>query len=312
MAVVAESKPSLVGDFSDWSVPDFLESLAASKLSGWVEFVPSGIGLHLYQGDIISASGGEPLGSILLRRHLLSEESLQQALRLQDDRWLGELLMSEPFNISAESLMSALNTQILLAVNALVSERQACFMLYKSELAPPKIYTRFPIEIALTEARSIVHEVEIGALPLGAIFKLNPRSNNIQLTLTNDEWAVISLTNGRRSLRTILRLCITFEVGWLRAYRAALRLQRSGMLEHSSVPGVHEIIPKLSSNEFFSRDLTKLFLERCNGFLTVADIATDLEMNLVEAAEIMARLYREQRLEVMSGKRELDRLLEEF
>lgn len=311
MTTTHDVKPSLVGDFVDWTVADFLESLATSQVTGRLDFVPSGISLHFYQGDLISASGGEPLGSILLRRKVISEDELQHAVRFQDERWLGEVLLGEPFHLPAECLLNALNTQILMAINALVAERQACFMLYNTEGIPPKIFTRLPVNIALSEARNILQELQTATLPLASVLRLNPHSNDSQISLSSDEWAVAALCNGKRSLRSVLRRCMVIEIGWMRAYKAAVLLYKAGMLEICTVPGIYEIRPTIPQNIFFGRDLSKLFLDVANSQRNLAEIAELLEITPLEASEILVRLHREQRIEVKSGKLEFERLLEE-
>ncbi len=111
---------SFVGTLDDLPFPDLLQALASGRKSGRLTLSSRqahGVVL-LRHGRIIYAasnSARESLGHLLVGRHLLSEELLEEALEIQhrfkETRRLGEILLSNRF-VSAESLAEVLRQQI--------------------------------------------------------------------------------------------------------------------------------------------------------------------------------------------------------
>jgi hypothetical protein len=311
--------PVASGDFSRQTVAALLQSLADSRFSGLAEFEPSGIKLRFLEGDLIGAAGGEPLGSILVRRGNISEAQLVLAIENQQRRTLGEVLVKAPFSIPSESLLSALETQVMLAVNLLLSEMPASYAAFIDALETPEFAPRVRVSEAINDASSAAAEVEAGVLGLNAVLRMRLQTLKMQVQLTSDQWDVCALLNGRRPLQNVMRhfevthLSIARESARLRAYRAAVQLFQLGLLEPAAINGLQTLVMrKLNVPRSGINARAAVFLDALDGVKSVYQLAQELRLELTDASSIVTNLYRNNFAAVAKGKRELERLLEEY
>jgi hypothetical protein len=314
----AISNTTIEGKLHHLASGDLLAGLAHLASDGWLEFQPSQIKLSFAGGCLIGASGAEPLGQILMRRGVLGETELQLALKEAKLRGvgLGQVLLGHEL-VSAAGLQAALTTQILIAVNTLLLMPQKRFRWTASDQTPQLHAPQLSIERALLDAATASDELAAGPLPLDAALRLTPQPERVGV-LSINEWRLIALVNGRRGLRSMLRRMDDGQgTGWLTAYRAATSLHQRGLIEFAQVQGLQTIILARQKEVRASYHppagmVASLFLKKLNGERNCFEIAQGLNLSEEEAAKIITALYRDGVIEIISGKTEVERLLEEY
>ena len=311
--------PSISSDFTNLNIAAFLENLSDMGFTGAVLLEPSAIKLRFSDGEIVGAAGAEPLGSILVRRGVLTETQLADAIFVQQQRSLGEVLTKHPFNVAPDALLSALETQIKLAVNLLLSETPASFAMLDEQVASNEFSPKVRVKDALSEASSAAKEVEAGVLALSAVLRMRLQCLRDSVQLTNEQWALCALLNGRRPLSAVMRhfevthLSLARESARLRAYRAAVQLWQLELIEPAAVNGLQTLVMrKLNVPRSGINAKAAIFLDALDGVQSAYQIAQANRLELTEAAGIVTNLYRNNFAAVQHGKRELERLLEEY
>lgn len=311
--------PLASSDFTNLNIAAFLENLSDMSFTGAVLLEPSAIKLRFLDGEIVGAAGAEPLGSILVRRGVLTETQLADAIFVQQQRSLGEVLTKHPFNVSPDALLSALETQVKLAVNLLLSETPASFVMLEDDVVANQFSPKVRVRDALLEASSAAKEVEAGVLALSAVLRMRLQSMRDSVQLTNEQWALCALLNGRRPLSAVMRhfeithLSLARESARLRAYRAAVQLLQLELIEPAAVNGLQTLVlRKLNVPRTGINAKAAIFLDALDGVQSAYQIAQANRLELTDAASIVTNLYRNNFAAVQHGKRELERLLEEY
>jgi hypothetical protein len=314
--------PSLHGSLSHIATQDFLAGLPALNATGWIEFAPSGIRLQLLESNIIGASGAEPLGTILVRRGALPEMLLPEAIaRVTSSRPLGEVLLEdELFGVPHTVMFEAMKTQILMAVNQLILTPQSEFKYYRDDRTP-RYFARVPVQWALLEAVALADEIGSAELGLSTVLRARPNSSLSGVTLSGDEWQILTAVNGRRNLHAVLKLFAAEGADnqsiLLRGYRAALRLYRQGLLEFSAVMGLHTVVVERVKNLGAAYHppagmVANLFIKQLDGKKTAHQIGEMLNLEPDKTAQIVVSLYRDRVVMVRRGQTEIDRLMDEY
>ena len=238
---------------------------------------------------------------------------------MQQQRSLGEVLTKQPFNVSPDALLSALETQIKLAVNLLLSEAPVRFVMLEDDVVDNEFSPKVRVQDALAEASSAAEEVEAGVLALSAVLRMRLQSMRDNVQLTNEQWALCALLNGRRPLSAVMRhfeithLSLARESARLRAYRAAVQLLQQGLIEPAAVNGLQTLVMrKLNVPRTGINAKAAIFLDALDGVQSAYQIAQANRLELTDAASIVTNLYRNNFAAVQHGKRELERLLEEY
>lgn len=322
-------RPPSSGSFNDMTVEELLMDCARNAVSARISFVPSEISLEIEEGFLVGCRGAEALGMILVRRHLVEQDALRRALADANGRPLGQVLLGEPYNLSKGELQDALVTQALLAIKVVTLSPQVAYRLH-----PPgplnELHPRYSLELALLEARFVSDEMLRHSLPLDVALRARRTVPPHNTVLEPDEWSLVSLLNGRRSLRVALTIMETMipaatavaegggnaNGGWLRGFRAAVNLLKRGLLEPSAVEGLHTLTMKRSTQAnpaVFPADVEpNLVLASLDGVRTAAEIAQALRFTPEAMAQMLVRLYRDRVIELVHGRSELERLLEEY
>ena len=296
---------------------------ARRSVSARISFVPSEINLEIDEGFLVGCRGTESLGMILVRRSLLSEDVLRRALAQAEGRPLGEVLLEAPYNLSQGELQDALVTQALLAIKVVTLSPQVAYRVHAPR-PPGEHHPRLSLELALLEARFVSDEMLRHALPLDVALRTRRMVLGQNIFLEPDEWCLLSLLNGRRTMRAALTIMETMihaanpgdGGGWLRGFRAAVTLLKRGLLEPSAVEGLHTLTMKRSTQDnpaIFPADVgPNLVLASLDGVRTAAEVAQMLRFSPEAMAQMLVRLYRDRVIELVHGRTELERLLEEY
>ncbi|HVN77080.1 MAG TPA: DUF4388 domain-containing protein [Thermoanaerobaculaceae bacterium] len=134
---------SLSGHLTELALPDLLQIVALAQKTGRLDLTTrDGEGLIVFRhGRIIYAASNaarETLGSILVCRHLVSEDALRQALerqyRSREERRLGSILV-QMGAISGQTLESVIYDQIERVIGTLVKWRDGYFKFEPMEIS---------------------------------------------------------------------------------------------------------------------------------------------------------------------------------
>ncbi len=126
---------SLAGHLNELGLPDLLQIVAMAEKSGRLDLTTrDGEGLIVFRGGRIiyaaSNAARETLGSMLVCRHLISEETLRKALERQyrshEERRLGSILV-QMHAVSQEALEGVVYEQVQRVVGELVRLRDGYF-----------------------------------------------------------------------------------------------------------------------------------------------------------------------------------------
>ncbi|GAB5602825.1 hypothetical protein FJNA_13500 [Thermus sp. FJN-A] len=299
---VLEDPSTWRGTFQEFPLEAILATLGRVRATGRLHIVPLDVELHLREGRLQAVSGLLPLGDLLLRGEL-SEKALASALA-SGVRPLGQALLRQ--GLEPEALRRLLLVQAQMGVALLLQHLQGqAFAFYPG---PPLPEPGADLELGpllLTWARSTL------PLPLGAPVELAPSLTPV--ALDEEEWRLIRLINGRRTLANVLRFS---GLEPQRAWQKAEGLIGRGLIRPSALFGLRLVVPsrppRRTNYHPPSSLMANLFLKWVDGERTAAQIGTILGLSPHETALYLVDLYREGLLEVRQGRVEMERLLGEF
>jgi len=246
---------SLTGNLKTVSFPDILQLLATGKKTGLLQ-VATGVRqkeVAFREGNIIYASAinssEDLLGSLLLKRGKISKADLDRAIALhrQTGRQLGTTLVD--LNLfEKDEIVDCLKLQIEEIVYNLFSWQEGDFNF--AEGASPK---KMPFSIELNTmniimegTRRIDEWVEIQKVlpPDDIMLKLSlaPKIKKDEITLSLDEFRLISLINGERTLPDMIELS---PMGEFPTCRAVYKLIVGGLVQGAGKKAAkEEIVPE--------------------------------------------------------------------
>ena len=263
----------LSGNLKTVAFPDILQLLATGKKTGLLEIRTSTRQKEVAfkDGNIIHASSvnasEDLLGQMLLNRGKLSKKDLERAITLhkQTGRQLGTTLID--MGIFAKSdIAECLKQQIEEIVYNLFSWREGEFLFHENT-APsnaPFLVELATMSVLMEGTRRIDEWIEIQkVLPpddvLLAISR-SPKATKDEFTLSVDEFRLLSLINGERTLPDLINLSPMGEFVTCRAiYRliVAKLIDAVGKREETSAEKEDEeevilqVIFKLYNNSFY-------------------------------------------------------------
>ncbi len=231
----------LVGNLKTVSFPDILQLLATGKKSGILEISTKARQKEIAfkDGAIIFASSinstEDLFGNLLLKRGKISKDDLERAIMMhkQTGRQLGTTLVDMNL-FEKDEIIECLKLQIEEIVYNLFSWEEGDFKF--NENAAPR-NAQFTIELStmnviMEGTRRIDEWVEIQkVLPPDDIkvkLTMNPKSKKDEIKLSIDEFRILSLINGDRTLPDIIQAS---PIGEFVTYRALYRLIIAGLVE---------------------------------------------------------------------------------
>ena len=232
---------SLSGNLKTVSFPDILQLLATGKKTGILECKTQTRQKEVAfrDGNIVFASSvnstEDLLGSMLLRRGKISKTDLERAITLhkQTGRQLGTTLIDMNL-FSKEEIGECLKLQIEEIVYNLFSWREGNFIFHE-ETTPknaPFLIEMSTMNVIMEGTRRIDEWVEIQkVLPNDDVVLRvngNPKTNAEELRISVDEFRLLALINGDRTLPDLLGLS---PMGEFVTSRAVYRLIVQGLIE---------------------------------------------------------------------------------
>jgi hypothetical protein len=232
---------SLSGNLKTVSFSDILQLLASGRKTGLLEVktatrqkeVAFKDGNIIYASSVNSAE--DLLGNMLLRRGRISKTDLERAIALhkQTGRQLGTTLIDMNL-FDKNEIAECLRLQIEEIVYNLFAWQEGDFVFHEG-VAPknaPFLVELNTMNVIMEGTRRIDEWMEIQkVLPpddvLLAIVK-NPKVNRDEIVLTVDEFRVLALINGERTLPDLVNLS---PMGEFVTYRAVYRLIVNKLIE---------------------------------------------------------------------------------
>lgn len=232
---------SLSGNLKTISFPDILQLLASGKKTGVLEVKTSSRQKEVAfkDGNIIYASSvnssEDLLGNMLLRRGKISKTDLERAITLhkQTGRQLGTTLIDMNL-FHKNEIAECLKLQIEEIVYNLFSWREGDFIFHEgtSPKQAPFLVELNTMNVIMEGTRRIDEWMEIEkVLPpddvLLAVVK-SPKVNLEEIVLSIEEFRVLALINGERTLPDLVNLS---PMGEFVTYRAVYRLILNKLIE---------------------------------------------------------------------------------
>jgi hypothetical protein len=247
---------SLSGNLKTVAFPDILQLLATGKKTGMLECRTSTRQKEVAfrDGNIIYASSvnsaEDLLGNMLLKRGRLAKADLERAISLhkQTGRQLGTTLIDMGL-FDKNEISDCLKLQIEEIVYNLFSWQDGDFVFHEG--GAPK-NAQFLIELStmgviMEGTRRIDEWLEIQkVLPPDDVFlriARSPRTNREELTISLDEFRLLSLINGERTLPDLIN---NSPMGEFVTCRALYRLVAANLVE---VAGKREAVEKIEQED---------------------------------------------------------------
>ncbi|PNY79849.1 hypothetical protein [Deinococcus koreensis] len=294
------------GAFSEthdrWPFQECLCYLITQQLTGRLTLHPSGVTLHLNGGKLDAVQGDRALGAVLLEQGLVHEEALRTALTAGG--LLGQTLLRMRV-LTALQLRTALRLQARAALPRVLGSRPERYD-FAPGLPLPVPSAAIPGGDVLAEALTAQ-----GTLPLDSVFQL---AGVVQpVTVTSEAWALLRWVNGRRSLQRVVHLSgLEAEA----AQVAVRQLIEQELIEQGAISGLKFIVPRIKPASNVRQPPAgirgNLFLRHLDGVQDVWTVIQKLNFPQEEAVSLLTSMYRDDVLDIVHGRQEFQRLLEQY
>ncbi len=232
---------SLAGNLKTVSFPDILQLLTTGRKTGILEIAAGARHKEIAfrEGMVIYASAvnsnEDLLGNLLLKRGRISKSDLEKAIQMhkQTGRQLGTTLVDMNL-FDKEEILACLKLQVEEIVYNLFSWEEGDFK-FNEGMAPRN--APFTLELNTTNiimegTRRIDEWVEIQKVlpPDDVLLRLvsNPKTKRDELKITIEEFKIMALINGERTMPDLIEAS---PVGEFVTYRALFKLIGSGLVE---------------------------------------------------------------------------------
>lgn len=229
----------LKGTLDDFTLPDVFRLMSFAKKTGRVDVTRSaGQGKVFFRdGEVYYAQSSlskEPLGQKLVRARAITEGQLMKALDEQassGDR-LGTVLLKSGV-VTEEQLLAAVRQQIEDSVFDLLRWELGEFAWEPGEEFDTEVHIAVSVENLIMEASRRLDEFEViqRKIPSGeAVLGMaaTPPEGAVEINITPDEWRILVLVDGSRSVNDIAMMVGLDEFG---AMRVLYGLVSAGLIE---------------------------------------------------------------------------------
>jgi hypothetical protein len=209
---------ALKGNLRDFSVTQLLNLINLARKPGSliVEGNSSKVWVSFREGRLAFAQDGQEdnsLAAILFQANKITAAQyrvIKQRAGNMSDKELGLLLINANY-ITQQDILGSLQTYFLGVVNNLFTWSEGLFR-FENNLLPPedKITIRLPLENIIIEGSRRLQEQEqlqdeIPSLDMALRFAERPGTNIRNVSLSAQEWKVVSYINPKNSIRQIAR-----------------------------------------------------------------------------------------------------------
>lgn len=229
----------LKGTLDDFSLPDLFRLMSLAKKSGRLDVErKAGNGKVFFrEGEVYYAESSlskEPLGQKLIRAGVLTEGSLRKALdqSASTGERVGEILVSSGM-VTLEQIETAIRQQIEDSVFDLLRWELGEFLWEPGVGADIEIPISVSVENLIMEASRRLDELEVikRKIPsMEAILAMAPKppEGALEINITPEEWRVLVMVDGSKSLNEIAAIAGLDEFG---AMRTMYGLASAGLIE---------------------------------------------------------------------------------
>ena len=210
----------LQGNIERFTLPEILQLIAAGRKSGTlgIQKDDSIVMVYFREGTIIYGYGPRQtyhLGQLLKERGAISAEQLEDAVRIQaktdNSRRLGEILVNRGFIDRAE-LQDVIRDQVESLLYSLLSWTSGSFKFYEDQFpTEEEIVVDLSVENVILEGLRRMDEMNLvrETLPdLDAVYTISAaqKGRTRDVALQADEWNIMALVDGHRSLNEVCKL----------------------------------------------------------------------------------------------------------
>jgi Domain of unknown function (DUF4388) len=233
----------LRGSLDDFTLSDIFRLLSFTKKTGKLEVVRSaGDGKIFFRdGEVYFAQSSvrrEPLGQKLVRAGALTESALMRALDInaQTGERMGEILLREG-SITEEQLVTGVRGQIEDAVFDLLRWEVGEFEFESHERLTVEIPISVSVENLVMEASRRLDELKtiqkkIPSTEVVLAVAPSPPEGAREINISPDEWRVLVLLDGRR---TVGQICEMANLDEFTGFRTLYGLLSSGLADVASL-----------------------------------------------------------------------------
>lgn len=229
----------LKGTLDDFTLPDIFRLMSLAKRTGKVDVIRSaGEGKVFFRdGEVYYAESTvsrEPLGQKLIRSGALTEGALMKALdeNATTGARVGEILVRNG-SVSAEQLQRAVQQQIEDSVFDLLRWGAGEFSWDAGVVADVEVPISVSVENLIIEASRRLDELEVITRKIpseAAVLRMaaTPPEGAVEINITPEEWRMLVLVNGSRTVHDIAATTGTDD---LTAMRSLYGLVSAGLVE---------------------------------------------------------------------------------
>jgi hypothetical protein len=229
----------LTGTLDDFTLPDVFRLMSFAKKTGRLDVVRSaGAGKVFFRdGEVYFAESSlskEPLGQKLVRARALTDGQLMKALdqHAASGERLGTVLIQSGL-VTEEQLLAALHQQIEDSIFDLLRWELGEFAWEPGDHRDVEVPISVSVENLIMEASRRLDELEVikrkipsGTAVLG--MAATPPEGAVEINITPDEWRILVLVDGSRSVNDIAQMVGLDEFG---AMRVLYGLVSAGLIE---------------------------------------------------------------------------------
>ena len=240
-------EPVLQGDLSAFRLPQVLTFLSNSRKSGTLSVELDGKRASFFfdDGSLVYAGSNQEqfrLGSILLRRKKIEPaqcERINELMQREDGRRFGDLAVQENV-FSEEQLRDFLKVQVSeIVYDAFIWDRGSFLFAPESALPPYAVTIAIDLPNLIMEGARRIEEWEqcVRLLPdKNIVFRVVATPRDEKITLTADEWKILFLINGQRTLE---ELCHDADTP-LSIYRVVYGLLSNKLIEQARASRIED------------------------------------------------------------------------
>ncbi|UCE26807.1 MAG: DUF4388 domain-containing protein [Candidatus Coatesbacteria bacterium] len=208
------------GRIDELPIPEVIHIIEIGRKTGMliIEGAHEQVTVYFKDGKVVYANPTyqrERIGNIMVKQGVVTREVINKALtrqrqiRRRNERVRIGTILLEMGAIDREQLANHISSQITESIYISMAEKKGRFKFLPGlDLSPRDIFVEMDIQDIICEGMYRADEWEkiIDKLPdFGDIYALSTNiSDDGDIKLANDEWKILSLINGRRSINAII------------------------------------------------------------------------------------------------------------
>jgi hypothetical protein len=238
----------LQGNIERFTLPEVFQLIASGRKSGTlgIQKDDSIVMVYFKDGNIIYGYGPREtfhLGQLLKEKGVLSAEKLEEAVRIQakteNTKRLGEILVSRGF-IDRADLETVIKNQVEELLYSLLSWQSGSFKFYENQFpTEEEITVNLSVENVILEGLRRIDEMNMvkETFPdLDAVYTIaaSQAGRARAVTLHAEEWNIMALVDGHRTLRDI---CEVSPLGKEETLKKLAQLKLAGIITKTDRKG---------------------------------------------------------------------------